>query len=215
MDELITSHVSRDLASGTNTFVFLDLNRASNLKQITRGDKRPCTPITSPFTNWTPEELYEYWKIHVRSPMDKDRGRWTSFTFCILDETSVVSHDLVMCSNGPDFNEGHPETGEDEIKLKCIRMTFKAFCESMSNLEVLGCTPSEVNKPRHLNVWPPVVMVPDSPGALRGRVATREEMREQKRKVIWRAEREGMVVDGVISEKVPKKKGLHELRNVD
>lgn len=101
-----------------------------------------------------------------------------------------------MCSDGPDYYEGDPETGEQGITLKCIWISVEKFCEQLSNLEVLGQTPSEVNKKVQMQVVPPVIMVPDYPGALQGSLVTPREMREAKRKLLWSAVAEGKVVDG-------------------
>ena len=102
-----------------------------------------------------------------------------------------------MCSDGPDSNEVHAETGEDEIKRKCSRVTFARFVEKMTALETLTGIPSEA--PRYggncLRVWPSVTMVEAYPGATRRRLASPEEMKSQERLAIWKAEESGAVVD--------------------
>ena len=205
LDELLSAHVENDLADGSNKIVSLDAIKTTDLKQITHGDSRPSLPLSSPFHNWTPHEIYEYWNNNVRNPPTTEflrENHWANFVFAILDTVSVTNRDILLCSDGPDFYEGNPETGEDEIKLKCIRTTFKNFIQSMCTVEFLGCTPSEIHKERHMKVVPPVVMVPHAEQTednfISGRIASAAEMRQAKRRALWSAQAQGIIVDGQI-----------------
>ena len=189
MDELILTRVRKDLARGSQTICFLGIN--TDIKQITHGGRVPCAPVGVPFLDWSPEELYEYWKANTRGDLDTIKNRWTTFTFTILDENSANNQDLLMCSDGPDFREGDAVTGRDEIKLKCIRMKFSHFVMWMPGLETLTNTPSEVNKEICLKAIPPVIINPEYLGAMQGKLATLNEMRRNKRQVIWKAEADG------------------------
>jgi hypothetical protein len=116
---------------------------------------------------------------------------WSAFTFAILDTESIENHDLLMCSDGPDFGEGYANTSEDETKLKSIRMTFTDFAGFMPALEVLTVMPGEVNNEKRLNVTPPLLINPEYPGMMVGKIDTPNEMRKRKREAIWKAEAKG------------------------
>lgn len=77
MDELISTHLRGALTAGSDTLIFLGVEKATGIKQITHGDRIPCQPIGIPFSNWSPEEIYEYWNTEIRpDPTTKESNGW-------------------------------------------------------------------------------------------------------------------------------------------
>ena len=193
MDELLETFLKEDNSAGANALCYLDITSATDIQQITHGCRIPCAPVFAPFSNRSPEELYDFWKANVCGSLTSIHRHWPAFMFAILDEQSGTDKHIVLCSDASDFREGNAATGEDEVKLKCIRLTFSDFVRSMAGIEMLTLTPSETTSGTAMNVTPPVAIDVEETTAdgFRGEISTPERMRVKKRAVIWQAEADG------------------------
>jgi hypothetical protein len=146
-------------------------------------------PIT-PFYDQSINEVYDFWLAHVRPPMDKTSGHWTSITFLILDNKSAKDRKCILCCDAPDIGE----EGE-EVIINSVRLPFAEAAVSMVSIEMLTVAPSEMNKKTYFSVMPPawVDTTGFPPGELTGKIATPEYARAKKRWALLQVEDE----DGV------------------
>ena len=156
---------------------FLSREDAAKIKSISTAHCVPMSPI-SPFYDWSINEVNDFWLVHVRSPMDETSGRWTSFTFFILDEKSAKDHKCILCCDAPDIGEEG-----DEVIVKSVRLSFTEAAFNMVSFEMLTVAPSEMNRETYISVMPPawVDMTGFPPGELTGKIAAPEYAGAKKR----------------------------------
>lgn len=143
----------------------------------------------TPFLNNSVDQIYDFYKHHLRTLNTATRDYFTNFTFFVIDKFCVQSNpkQCVVCCDAPDFDEPG-----DEPKLKLLRIPIEKAMPYMYCLEHLSMTPSEVGNPSGMvfNVMPNPYMMPLSDertvGALFGQVraATPVEARANKKKAI-------------------------------
>lgn len=112
------------------------------------------TPST-PFLTHGPTDIYTYWKLHLRAPLDKPQiaSPWTAFTFLILDLESASSGTVVVCSDGPDI--GEPPSAIEEPVFKTRRLPFAVAADSLPALEFLSLCLSEITAETAFKLIPP------------------------------------------------------------
>ncbi|MDI1487934.1 MAG: hypothetical protein OHK93_007208 [Ramalina farinacea] len=114
---------------------------------------------STPFKGYSVEELSEFFKSHLRSSDESALGGpFTHFTFIVVDEACFDTKPLscIVCCDAPDFAEG-----EDEIKLKSIRMDFDDATNWLPAFEELALTPEEYDDKEELltfGIMPPPTM---------------------------------------------------------
>ena len=141
-------------------------------------------PSPTPFLGCTIEEIYDFFKAHLRPPDDSVAlEHFTSFTFTVIDAECVLSHpqQCIICCDAPDFGEA-----DDEIKLKQLRLPLQEWSHTVGGLELLRRTPSEIESqaPMVIATMPPpeLVPIPDKPGLYR--IATPAESRVARKRAI-------------------------------
>ncbi|KAL6722376.1 hypothetical protein ACLMJK_001483 [Lecanora helva] len=140
--------------------MYVTTNATTDVIQIIEANLAACPPggkLRKPFLNSTVEQVYEYFKNHLR-PADDDPHAWvhtfTYFTFVVIDADCVKSEpwQCIVCCDVPDFGENERET-----HLKQLRLPIARAMEALPLLETLVQTPSEVvNEPELvLGMMPP------------------------------------------------------------
>ena len=148
-----------------------------------------------PFLNSTVEEVYEFFKNHLRPKDDDPQGcfhTFSYFSFLAVDADCVKSkpYQCILCCDAPDVGEAHPET-----RLKQHRLRAPHAVEGLFLLEELVQMPSEfVSNPDFvLGVMPPCWTVPvlDENGERTGghTIATPGRARNKKSHSVWNGER--------------------------
>ena len=93
------------------------------------------------FIGWTVEDIYAFFKSHLRPPQDDLTGSFFSnFTFVVVDQVCVSSRrwQCIICCDAPDFGEQ-----SKEIELKKIRMSLAEAVDHLIAFEELFLTPDE------------------------------------------------------------------------
>lgn len=109
-------------------------------------------PIPTPFLNSTIDQVYNFYKTHIRLAMWAKY--FTNCTFLVIDEEGVRSdpRQCILCSDTPDFGEA-----DDEVTLKQLRLPIAQAMEDADRIESLIKCPSEVGHPSGmaLSIMPP------------------------------------------------------------
>lgn len=155
-----------------------DPNNALAEIKANLGRSRP-----TPFLGCTVDQVYEFYKKHLRPAEDYSGPgmHFASFTFLVVDEECVRSKpwQCILCCDAPDF-------GERETTLKQLRLPIEEAVDHLCALEQLTFTVSSIGHPSGstLSVMPPPTMMPllDRPGLYRP--ATAAEARENKTRAI-------------------------------
>ncbi len=119
---------------------------APSLTQLLSEIKSHLTELPSqpmPFLNSTVEEVYSFFNSYLRSPSDRNGfHHFTDFTFFVVDSECFSSprsdYTILLCSDGPDFDESETET-----RLKIIELPVADALETAVPVELLQETPSE------------------------------------------------------------------------
>ena len=145
-------------------------------------------PSHTPFLGCTVDEVYDYFKTHLRPADDSTGGEFcTAFAFLVVDEACVKARprQCILCCDAPDFGELDGET-----QLKRLRMPIENAVWHLTPLETLYMTPSEVedNSGWALSTMPECTLMPwDAESHNLYRVATNAEARWNKRRAILRS----------------------------
>ena len=139
-------------------------------------------PSNMPFLNCTVEEIYEFYKENLR-PKDDSTAHdpINAFTFIVVDEACFRADpkECILCSDAPDF-------GEEEVKLKQVRLPIRKVLESLVSVEMLSMTPSELGTDAEIVVtmMPPAWTVPFGDEPRLYKPATPAQARENKRRAL-------------------------------
>lgn len=165
----------------------MDTQTVDNLGTIEVRTDAPLAELASPFLNWSPQEVYEWWQRHIQAPHHSKAGHWAYFNFIILDADTLPQHEddqpqLLLCCDAPDVGEA-----ENEIRLKTIRTHFEDALEHILTFEMLSMCPSEKGKGWAVSVNPhPTLLSTDEPGVFT--VASPERARQNKRNALLQLE---------------------------
>jgi len=85
---------------------------------ISPSETVPPRAFTTPFLSWTPDEIYQFFLLHIQSLGNEVAGPWTAHTFVVLDARTVVDRTCFLCSDVPDYME------RERVVLKCVRSVF-------------------------------------------------------------------------------------------
>ena len=101
----------------------------------------PTSGFTSPFLDQSPDDIYAFFKSHIRPLTREITGPWTHHTFAILDaRTATDRRTAFLCSDVPDFLE------RERVVLKRVRTEFAfALLEGMCYETYVRC-PSETGR---------------------------------------------------------------------
>lgn len=200
------------------------------IEEVTLRSRAPMEKFESPFKGWSVEKLYDFWKAKLRRNEDEVADTHLSaFTFAVIDEETIKSFKAVeaaapktegdededeeqlneklnkttvlVCSDAPDFGEG-----ENEVKLKTVRMSLNDAASAIMAFELLAVCPSEFGKEDALSVMPPPTLEVEDMSddeeededtmktlggliGIMGKPATPRKARENKRKAIQEAEK--------------------------
>lgn len=130
-------HCYREIGSKNDDTSFETMQKVQSEALATRFDEPPSCE----FRNHTIDQIYDYYKRHLRPADDAEGSRhFSAFTFAAIDEACLRSdpQQLVLCSDAPDFGEA-----DDEIVLKQVRMKATIASVVILRLEDLSLTPKE------------------------------------------------------------------------
>ena len=167
------------------------------------------TPPEEDFFNYTIEQVYDFYKSHLKAADDSiGPQQFSAFTFVVVDQACLKSepYECIICSDAPDFGEA-----DDAIVLKQVRVPVRLAWRPIQRLEELTMTSSElecwVDYPRDLERWilemqrkPPRYVArsvgapgPDGDENISFGLATPAEARARKRSGIKKVESLGWV----------------------
>ena len=97
--------------------------------------------IDRSFTNYTIDQVYDFWKQNLRAANDAEGPQhFSAFTFVMIDEACLRSEPLqcIICTDVPDFDEE-----DNATVLKYVRLDVGMAWNVMVALEELTMTPIE------------------------------------------------------------------------
>ena len=163
---------------------------ATGQVDITKPSTAPVKSCPEPFSNWSIEELYAFYRQNLQAAPDAETHRYSAFTFLILDEESAKDKSLLMCCDAPDWGEK-----ADDAVLKSLRVSFSEAGGDISSFEFLSMTPSELRKDGGLlvepNPWMDQIVLEDGTKAMM--FGTPARARRRKRDALLDADLNGSV----------------------
>jgi hypothetical protein len=100
-------------------------------------------PFPHPFLGQTIDQVYEFYKEHMRPPQDEQVGnpQFTSFTFLVIDDECVKAQppEILVCCDAPEYGDK-----EGDVNLQVLRWSQPKAMEYLCGLEQLSYTPAEV-----------------------------------------------------------------------
>ena len=116
-------------------------NPTNTLEEIQDNIEKKQRP--HPFLSHTVEDIYAFFKDHIRPDMDYagPRAHFSSFTFLIVDEVCLDSDpwEAQVCCDAPDFGEN------GEVMSKTLRLPLEEAIYNLCALEMMSLTPSTKN----------------------------------------------------------------------
>ena len=178
---------------GDTFYIAISSNSPTNviedLKKNTESEEDPPMP----FLNSTVEEVYEFFKNHLRPRDDDPRGyhhTFSYFTFLAIDEDCIKSepYECILCCDAPDYGDPHPET-----RLKQLRLPVARAIEGLNFLEDFIKTPSEVagDPDFVMSMRPPswfIYVFDDQGECLGGEIASPGRARLKRGRSVWKYE---------------------------
>jgi len=104
---------------------------------VTSSETAPAAAFSTPFLNWTTDEVYQFFLLNIQPLGSEIRGDWTAHTFVILDARTAVDRTCFLCSDVPDYLE------RERVILKCVRSMFDQVLAHGMLYETFNECPSE------------------------------------------------------------------------
>lgn len=125
-----------EISSRRNTS-FEAMEKRQSEALATRFDEPPLCE----FADCTIDEVYDFYKRHLRPADDREaHPHFSAFTFAVVDEECLRAEpqQLIVCSDAPDFGEA-----DDAVVLKTMRIKATRAWYASIRVEELTRTPME------------------------------------------------------------------------